>query len=299
MGALATIGAIDTASISLERWGVISKLSCPGGGGGCDKVLTSPWGEVAGQPLALYGFLAYGALVLLSILPLIPAIQTWLAARATAASSGLGSRRSGRNPDLFWQFGFYISLAMAVFSLVLVGLMIFRIQAICAFCLLSAGLSIALLLFHYFGREWQDLGQLIFRSVISALLVGLISLGWAAAVDKPVLLSEKGTPPPVLTSSNPAKLALAEYLTRAGAVMYSAYWCPHCHEQKELFGKQATAKLNIVECAVDGKNSQTALCESKKIDGFPSWEIAGRLDSGVKRLEQLADLSGFKGPRSF
>ncbi len=81
--------------------------------------------------------------------------------------------------------------------------------------------------------------------------------------------------------------------------MYSAYWCPHCHEQKELFGKDAAAKLNIVECAADGKNSQVALCESKKIDGFPSWEIDGKLDSGVKRLDQLADLSGFKGSRSF
>lgn len=82
-------------------------------------------------------------------------------------------------------------------------------------------------------------------------------------------------------------------------VIYTAYWCPHCHEQKELFGKQAAAKLTQVECAVDGKNSQAALCESKKIDGFPSWEINGKVDSGVKTLNQLADLSGYKGPRNF
>jgi glutaredoxin len=77
--------------------------------------------------------------------------------------------------------------------------------------------------------------------------------------------------------------------------MYSAYWCPHCHEQKELFGKQATAKLTIIECAPDGRNSQTALCESKKIQGYPSWEINGKLDSGVKSLQELALRSGFKG----
>ncbi|MCX5928408.1 MAG: vitamin K epoxide reductase family protein [Synechococcus sp. LacPavin_0920_WC12_MAG_50_7] len=299
MGALATVGAIDTASISLERWGVISKLSCPGGGGGCDKVLTSPWGTVAGLPLSLFGFFAYGALVLLCLLPLIPAVQQWLANRAAAASSGLGARRSGRNPDLFWQLGFFISLAMAIFSLVLIWLMLFKIQAICAFCFLSAGLSISLLIFHYLGRDWPDLGQLIFRSVIGLLLVGLASLSWAAAVDKPAILLEKGAPPVVVSVSNPAKEALAEFLNQSGAVMYTAYWCPHCHEQKELFGKDAAAKLNIVECAVDGKNSQAALCESKKIDGFPSWEINGKIDSGVKRLNQLADLSGFKGPRSF
>ena len=78
--------------------------------------------------------------------------------------------------------------------------------------------------------------------------------------------------------------------------MYSAYWCPHCHEQKELFGKQATARLKVVECAPDGQNSQAELCASKKIQGFPSWEINGKVDSGVKPLAKLAELSGYKGP---
>ena len=45
--------------------------------------------------------------------------------------------------------------------------------------------------------------------------------------------------------------------------MYSAYWCPHCHEQKELFGKQASDQLKVVECAPDGENNQADLCRSK------------------------------------
>ena len=299
LGALATVGAIDTGSITLERWGLIGKLSCPGGSGGCDKVLTSAWGTLFGQPLALFGFLAYGAILLLSLLPLIPAVQQWLADRAAASTSGLGARRHGRTPDLFWHLGFLLSLAMAVFSLVLVGLMLFKIQAICAFCFLSAFLSLSLLFLHGIGREWEDRGQLIFRTVLVALLVALVGLGWAAAVDRPAVLTEKGTPPVILSQSTPAKEALATHLSRTGVVIYTAYWCPHCHEQKELFGKQAAAKLTQVECAADGKNSQATLCESKKIDGFPSWEINGKVDSGVKTLNQLADLSGYKGPRNF
>jgi glutaredoxin len=113
------------------------------------------------------------------------------------------------------------------------------------------------------------------------------------------VLTEKGIPPVILSQSTPAKEALATHLSRTGVVIYTAYWCPHCHEQKELFGKQAAAKLTQVECAADGKNSQATLCESKKIDGFPSWEINGKVDSGVKTLNQLADLSGYKGPRNF
>jgi glutaredoxin len=81
--------------------------------------------------------------------------------------------------------------------------------------------------------------------------------------------------------------------------MYSAYWCPHCHEQKELFGQEAAAKLDVIECATDGKNSQASLCQSKAIEGFPSWEIKGQIDSGVKSLQKLADLSGYQGPRNF
>jgi glutaredoxin len=81
--------------------------------------------------------------------------------------------------------------------------------------------------------------------------------------------------------------------------MYSAYWCPHCHDQKELFGKEATTRLKIVECAADGRDNQRALCESKNLQGFPTWEIDGKLDSGVKPLEQLAGLSGYEGPRDF
>jgi hypothetical protein len=41
------------------------------------------------------------------------------------------------------------------------------------------------------------------------------------------------------------------------------------------------------------------ICKSRRIEGFPTWEINGKLSSGVKTLNQLADLSGYKGPRTF
>ena len=69
--------------------------------------------------------------------------------------------------------------------------MLFKIQAICAFCLLSAGLSLALWLLHLLGREWEDSGQVLFRSVILVVLVGLLSLAWVASADRPAVLSEK------------------------------------------------------------------------------------------------------------
>ena len=97
----------------------------------------------------------------------------------------------------------------------------------------------------------------------------------------------------VTSESTRESIELAKYLNNKGVVKYSAYWCPNCLNQSELFGKQAYKELNVVECARDGKNSQTQLCIDKKIKGFPTWEINGKLILGVLSLKELSKLTGF------
>ena len=287
MAVLATAGLIDTGSITLKRWGLLGNLTCPMGADGCDKVLNSAWGTVfAGIPLSFAGVLAYSAVLLMALLPLLP---------------GLQENKSDLSRRTWWGL-FTVSLAMAVFSGVLLGVMLLKIQAFCFFCVLSAGLSLALLILSIVGGGWEDLGQLLFRGVLLALAVLLGGLIWASVVDpnRPeAVASGTGFAPVVTTGSTPASIALAEHLTSSGAVMYSAYWCPHCHEQKELFGKQASDQLKVVECAPDGENNQADLCRSKGLEGFPSWEINGSIDSGVKGLDTLAELSGYEGDTDF
>ncbi len=283
MAVLATIGVIDTGSITLSKWGLIGNLSCSSTGlfgcNGCEKVLSSAWGSLFGQPLALFGLLGYGAVLLMAVVPLV--LQGELRV-------SLGQRS--------WWGLFLLSTGMAVFSAVLLGVMAFGIRDCCPFCILSAGLSSALFVLSLIGGDWEDRGQLIFSGVITALLVGVIGLGWAASVGRPVVDSAPGVSPPVRSESGPAQIALAEHLTASGAKVYTAYWCPHCHEQKELFGRQAAEKLMVIECAPDGRNSQRELCEAKKIEGYPTWEINGQLDSGAKPLAKLAEASGYNGP---
>ena len=98
----------------------------------------------------------------------------------------------------------------------------------------------------------------------------------------------------VSSESTKDSIELAKYLKDNGVVKYSAYWCPNCLNQSELFGKQAYRELNVVECARDGINSQTQLCIDKKIKGFPTWEINGKLILGVLSLKELSKLTGFK-----
>ena len=98
----------------------------------------------------------------------------------------------------------------------------------------------------------------------------------------------------VTSESTQESIEFAKYLKNKGVVKYSAYWCPNCLNQSELFGKQAYKELNVVECANDGKNSQTQLCIDKKIKGFPTWEINGKLILGVLTLKELSILTGYK-----
>ncbi len=277
MGVLATIGLVDTGSITLKRWGLLGSLTCPGGSDGCDKVLGSAWGTLFGQPLSLFGVLAYSVVLVLALSPLLirqDGTKQWSAVTQ--------------------QLLLLIATAMAGFSLVLVGLMLFTIKAICIFCVLSAVLSALLFVLSLVLNRLEERGTVIFRVVITGVFVFLVGLGWAAMADQPAVTGGPGSPPPIQAQSTPATVALAEHLTKIGAKVYTAYWCPHCRDQKELFGKEAAAKLTIVECAPDGRNSQAALCQQKGIEGYPSWEIRGTITSGLKPLSQLANLSGFQ-----
>ena len=98
----------------------------------------------------------------------------------------------------------------------------------------------------------------------------------------------------VTSESTRETIKFAKYLKDSGVTKYSAYWCPNCLNQSELFGKQAYRELNVVECAKDGKNSQTQLCIDKDIKGFPTWEINGNLILGVLTLKELSKLTGYK-----
>ena len=120
----------------------------------------------------------------------------------------------------------------------------------------------------------------------------LTALAFATTVNGEHL---KGPKELIITSeSTKESIELAKYLKDNGVVKYSAYWCPNCLDQSELFGKEAYKELNIIECARDGKNSQTQLCIDKKIEGFPSWEINGKIIIGVKTLKELSELTGYK-----
>jgi hypothetical protein len=106
----------------------------------------------------------------------------------------------------------------------------------------------------------------------------------------------------VTSRSGNSEMTLAEHLQKTGAKLYGAWWCPHCYEQKQLFGQaavQASFKSLAIECAEDGVKSQIELCRQQEIQGFPTWIIKGQKYPGVQSPAKLAELSGYNDSKNF
>jgi hypothetical protein len=86
----------------------------------------------------------------------------------------------------------------------------------------------------------------------------------------------------------------ARCLGDRGVKMYGAYWCPHCAEQKELFG-EAFQFAPYVECGVAGNRSaEQQVCKDAGIHHFPTWQFPP-VGERVEAVIPLADLASRTG----
>lgn len=94
-----------------------------------------------------------------------------------------------------------------------------------------------------------------------------------------------------LPKQSPKTDEFAKCLTQKGVEMYGAYWCPHCQNQKKLFG-ESFKYITYIECTQDPKK-----CEAKKINGYPTWIFKnGERISGEAAFQQLAQKSSCAAP---
>lgn len=90
--------------------------------------------------------------------------------------------------------------------------------------------------------------------------------------------------------------AFAQCLTAKQAKMYGLYWCPHCIEQKEMFGR-AFQYVSYQECAIRGSRELVAECKAAGTKNFPSWQFeGGPLHEGVLAMEDLSGRTGCSLP---
>ena len=125
-------------------------------------------------------------------------------------------------------------------------------------------------------------------TLIAAMAGTLCTAAAAQPWDQPI--------PEPATESTEQTIKLAEQLNTVGARFFGAHWCPACKEQMKLFGKQAGANLNYVECGLPDKYpDQLRQCRDENIRSIPTWTRPGatRLQ-GVQSINTLERWSGLK-----
>jgi len=227
-------------------------------GSGCDVVQASRYAVLFGVPTALWG-VALGVAV------------------GSLALSGLSPRR--------WLAAFLLSVVGLSFSAYLTYVEVAIVQAVCGYCLTSASLWVAVAATLFWWRPTAASRSSLLRL---RRLLAFGAFASAATVAVAVMAFREAAP-----GGTAGEAALARHLTATRAVMYGAYWCPHCAEQKALFGAAARL-LPYVECDPRGEGAQPALCDRAGIRVYPTWVIAGSRYEGVQSLEQLAHLSTFR-----
>lgn len=236
-------------------------------GSDCEAVRQSGFSTFLGIPVAVLGALGYSVIFILTLVSL--------------------TRRTR------WIAIYILSLSGFVFSAYLTYLEFFVIKAICIYCVVSAVLMT--IIFVVLLREKPALNPKLsaFKTLILSVFIALAVVFGSAAVqyDK---FDEARDLADLNSTSSPYQIGLAKYLGERGAIMYGSYKCPHCMEQKKLFGA-AFRYVKYVECHPKGENSNPSLCFANGIVNYPTWEIGGRFYQGAMTLEELSKISGYDG----
>ena len=88
----------------------------------------------------------------------------------------------------------------------------------------------------------------------------------------------------------------AQCLSAKGAKMYGAWWCPHCADQKEMFG-YAFHYVNYIECSPPGQRTETEVCTQAAVKNFPTWQFGdGSRTEGAQPLALLSQKTGCRLP---
>jgi uncharacterized membrane protein len=257
--ALSILGVALTGYLTMTSWSGGSVRGCPAGSG-CDVVLTSRWATFLGLPISFWGLLAYACLAAIAFV---------------------------KRADTHWQLAWIVALFGTLYSGYLTVVSIFVLEAACPYCLTSLALMTAILALVSYQRPAQ-LAQSAWRPLltkavpVAGVAVLLLHLYYSGVLGEP--------PAP----EDPLVSTLAEHLNKTGAKFYGASWCPHCQDQKKLFGASA-GRLPYVECSPGGRQGPLArACQTARIETYPTWIIKGLRHEGVLTLKQLSDYSGFQ-----
>jgi thiol-disulfide isomerase/thioredoxin len=119
---------------------------------------------------------------------------------------------------------------------------------------------------------------------------GLAGLEKFAGLPSPPPLP--AAPPRVASASSLDALRVGAALQAQKAVLFGAYWCGYCNQDRQALGAEAAAMVEYVECDPKGVGADPKRCADAGVDAYPTWEVNGQRSSGAKGLRGLAQLTG-------
>ncbi len=123
--------------------------------------------------------------------------------------------------------------------------------------------------------------QLRLHPAFAALLIALVTAMLCA---------------PVGTAQSNGLDAFAKCVAEKKATMYGSFLCPHCDDQRKLFGP-SFRYIPYVECSVRGSRQTTFPCIAAQIRFTPTWIFAdGERRTGVQPLKNLSEKTGCRLP---
>lgn len=277
IAALAAGGCAETAYLTLAKL-THSPVACPLSGG-CASVLTSDYALLLGLiPLSAAGMMTYGGVAAAAVAGRRAALQGDAALEAqlrTAVTAG------------------GVLLATTSAYLMYVLFTAFPGET-CPWCVASAGLSASIAALAARAMRRRELEDAVAPGaglVAATLLVLSLGLGSPAAIQAGTGITELEFKQTMITTESSGNaVALARRLRDAGAQMFGAFWCSHCYEQKQVFGKEAMEVLPYVECFPEGWRQGVEMapaCKVAELKGFPTWIINGERLEGDQTLETL------------
>lgn len=187
---LAAVGMILTAYLVITGWLDKAPLLCDDESS-CGIVQQSRWGTFLMLPTAFWGFLTYVVLLYIGI--------------------------KVRNTEFHWKSAWTVSMIGLGYSIYLITISMFVIEAACAYCIASFLIMSVIFGVVTFQRP-KGLPKLNFMSfakqtvIITAVIIGGMHLHYSGIFD------------PMAGPEDPYLKGLAEHLTEEKALIYGAYW---------------------------------------------------------------------------
>jgi hypothetical protein len=90
--------------------------------------------------------------------------------------------------------------------------------------------------------------------------------------------------------------SFAKCLAEKKATMYGSFLCPHCDDQRKLFGP-SFRYVPYIECSVRGSRQMTFPCIAVQIRYTPTWIFEdGERRMGLQSLKSLSEKTGCRLP---